>query len=115
MKSSMASAHFMDVRENKYLMCPSKKLPFIICGVSIEENAMFRLRFIKTRVFILMSILFLFIIFAEASQVQETLTDGVHKLEKSIENLNTRLARLLAEYSASQAKLKQRIAKLEIW
>lgn len=51
---------------------------------------------------------------AEASTVQETLTDGVHKLEKSIDNLNIRLARLLAEYSASQAKLKQRIAKLEL-
>lgn len=49
-----------------------------------------------------------------ASTVQETLTDGVHKLERSIENLNVRLARLLAEYSASQAKLKQRIAKLEL-
>lgn len=53
-------------------------------------------------------------IFTEASTVQETLTDGVHKLERSIENLNVRLARLLAEYSASQAKLKQRIAKLEL-
>lgn len=52
--------------------------------------------------------------FIEASTVQETLTDGVHKLERSIENLNVRLARLLAEYSASQAKLKQRIAKLEL-
>ncbi|XP_055319449.1 cyclic nucleotide-gated cation channel subunit A isoform X2 [Sitodiplosis mosellana] len=53
-------------------------------------------------------------LFAKASTVQETLTDGVHKLEKSIDNLNIRLARLLAEYSASQAKLKQRIAKLEL-
>lgn len=52
--------------------------------------------------------------FLGASTVQETLKDGVHKLEKSIENLNVRLARLLAEYSASQAKLKQRIAKLEL-
>lgn len=51
---------------------------------------------------------------AEASTVQETLTDGIHKLEKSIENLHVRLARLLSEYSASQAKLKQRISKLEI-
>lgn len=56
----------------------------------------------------------LFLFLAEASTVQETLTDGVHKLEKSIDNLNIRLARLLAEYSASQAKLKQRIAKLEL-
>uniref|UniRef100_T1GI25 Cyclic nucleotide-gated channel C-terminal leucine zipper domain-containing protein n=1 Tax=Megaselia scalaris TaxID=36166 RepID=T1GI25_MEGSC len=31
-----------------------------------------------------------------------------------VENLNVRLARLLAEYTASQAKLKQRIAKLEV-
>lgn len=46
--------------------------------------------------------------------MQETLTDGIIKLEKSLENLNVRLARLLAEYSASQAKIKQRIAKLEI-
>lgn len=38
---------------------------------------------------------------------------GVIKLEIAVENLNTRFARLLAEYSASQAKLKQRIAKLE--
>lgn len=50
-----------------------------------------------------------------ASTVQETLTDGIIKLEKSLENLNVRLARLLAEYSASQAKMKQRMAKLEIW
>lgn len=54
------------------------------------------------------------LLITEASTVQETLTDGVHKLEKSIDNLNIRLARLLAEYSASQAKLKQRIAKLEL-
>ncbi|XP_031631411.1 cyclic nucleotide-gated cation channel subunit A isoform X2 [Contarinia nasturtii] len=53
-------------------------------------------------------------LFAKASTVQETLTDGVHNLEKCVENLNIRLARLLAEYSASQAKIKQRIAKLEL-
>lgn len=46
--------------------------------------------------------------------MQETLTDGVHKLEKSVDILNTRLARLLAEYSASQAKFKQRLARLEL-
>lgn len=38
---------------------------------------------------------------------------GVEKLETSVENLNLRFARLLAEYSASQAKMKQRISKLE--
>lgn len=49
-----------------------------------------------------------------ASNVQGTLTDGIILLEKSIESLNLRLARLLVEYTANQSKLKQRIAKLEV-
>ncbi|CAD7076772.1 unnamed protein product [Hermetia illucens] len=53
-------------------------------------------------------------VFANAQRVQDTLETGVEKLEHAVENLNLRLARLLAEYSASQAKLKQRIAKLEL-
>ncbi|XP_055634814.1 cyclic nucleotide-gated cation channel subunit A isoform X2 [Toxorhynchites rutilus septentrionalis] len=52
-------------------------------------------------------------VFASAQQHQDTLESGVAKLEQTVENLNLRLARLLAEYSASQAKLKQRISKLE--
>lgn len=38
---------------------------------------------------------------------------GVTKLECTVENLNLRLARLLGEYASSQAKLKQRISRLE--
>ncbi|EAT33160.1 AAEL014581-PA [Aedes aegypti] len=52
-------------------------------------------------------------VFASAQHQQDTLESGVAKLEQTVENLNLRLARLLAEYSASQAKLKQRISKLE--
>lgn len=55
----------------------------------------------------------MFNLFADAQRAQDTLEGGVEKLENAVENLNLRLARLLAEYSASQAKLKQRIAKLE--
>ncbi|XP_055696084.1 cyclic nucleotide-gated cation channel subunit A isoform X2 [Lutzomyia longipalpis] len=53
-------------------------------------------------------------VFANSQRVQDSLEGGVVKLESAVENLNLRLARLLAEYSASQAKLKQRIAKLEL-
>lgn len=51
--------------------------------------------------------------FSDAQRAQDSLEGGVEKLEHAVETLNVRLARLLAEYSASQAKLKQRIAKLE--
>lgn len=44
---------------------------------------------------------------------QDPIEYGIEKLENSVENLNVRLARLLAEYAASQAKLKQRISRLE--
>ncbi|XP_050100984.1 cyclic nucleotide-gated cation channel subunit A [Anopheles aquasalis] len=52
-------------------------------------------------------------VFANAQQTQDSLESGVARLEQTVENLNLRLARLLAEYSASQSKLKQRISKLE--
>ncbi|XP_058056797.1 cyclic nucleotide-gated cation channel subunit A [Anopheles bellator] len=52
-------------------------------------------------------------VFANAQQTQDSLESGVAQLEQTVENLNLRLARLLAEYSASQSKLKQRISKLE--
>jgi cyclic nucleotide gated channel alpha 3 len=38
---------------------------------------------------------------------------GVVRLENIVENLNQRLARLLGEYASSQAKIKQRVTKLE--
>jgi cyclic nucleotide gated channel alpha 3 len=48
-----------------------------------------------------------------AAQQHDSLELGVAKLECTVENLNLRLARLLGEYASSQAKLKQRISKLE--
>lgn len=49
----------------------------------------------------------------DAQQQQDSLELGVTKLECTVENLNLRLARLLGEYASSQAKLKQRISRLE--
>jgi cyclic nucleotide gated channel alpha 3 len=48
-----------------------------------------------------------------AQEQQDSLELGVAKLECTVENLNLRLARLLGEYASSQAKLKQRISRLE--
>ncbi|XP_066984411.1 cyclic nucleotide-gated cation channel subunit A [Macrobrachium rosenbergii] len=48
-----------------------------------------------------------------AEEQQETMTDKVARLETSIDTLNTRLARLLAEYSSAQQKLKQRLTRVE--
>ncbi|XP_075169120.1 cyclic nucleotide-gated ion channel subunit A [Haematobia irritans] len=53
-------------------------------------------------------------VFADSQRVHDTIESGIEKLEVSVENLNMRLARLLAEYTASQAKMKQRLAKLEL-
>ncbi|KAL9921115.1 cyclic nucleotide-gated ion channel subunit A isoform 3-T6 [Glossina fuscipes fuscipes] len=53
-------------------------------------------------------------VFADSQRVHDSIEGGIEKLEISVENLNMRLARLLAEYTASQAKLKQRLAKLEL-
>ncbi|XP_054090138.1 cyclic nucleotide-gated cation channel subunit A isoform X2 [Zeugodacus cucurbitae] len=52
-------------------------------------------------------------VFADSQRAHDSIESGIEKLEMSVENLNVRLARLLAEYTASQAKLKQRLAKLE--
>ncbi|CAO1302725.1 unnamed protein product [Diamesa serratosioi] len=52
-------------------------------------------------------------VFASATQQQDSLELGFANLENTVEHLNVRLARLLGEYASSQAKLKQRITKLE--
>ena len=44
---------------------------------------------------------------------QDSFELAVSKLENSVDNVNLRLARLLGEYASSQAKLKQRISRLE--
>ncbi|KAM7284618.1 hypothetical protein ISCGN_028482 [Ixodes scapularis] len=48
-----------------------------------------------------------------AEEEQETLKGKCERLEKSLDHLQTRFARLLAEYMAFQVKMKQRITKLE--
>lgn len=51
--------------------------------------------------------------FIVSQRNQDPIEYGIEKLETNVENLNVRLSRLLAEYAASQAKLKQRLARLE--
>ncbi|XP_037950636.1 cyclic nucleotide-gated cation channel subunit A-like [Teleopsis dalmanni] len=53
-------------------------------------------------------------VFADSQRAPDPIEFGIEKLENSVENLSYRLARLLGEYAASQAKLKQRLAKLEL-
>ncbi|CAH1170272.1 unnamed protein product [Phaedon cochleariae] len=51
--------------------------------------------------------------FKNAKETQESMADSIKKLESTVETLQTRLARFLAEFTASQAKLKQRLTKVE--
>ncbi|KAJ8975657.1 hypothetical protein NQ317_000997, partial [Molorchus minor] len=51
--------------------------------------------------------------FQRAKETQDSMVDSIKNLESTMENLQTRLARLIGEFSASQAKLKQRLTKLE--
>ncbi|KAL3285356.1 hypothetical protein HHI36_019464 [Cryptolaemus montrouzieri] len=53
-------------------------------------------------------------VFRKAKETQDSMADSLKKLEKTVETLQTRLARLLAEFTASQAKLKQRITRVEL-
>ncbi|KAG5446583.1 Cyclic nucleotide-gated cation channel alpha-3 [Clonorchis sinensis] len=49
----------------------------------------------------------------KAKEQKESLDEYVRRLEGTVNNLSTRLARLIGEYGASQAKLKRRITQLE--
>lgn len=51
--------------------------------------------------------------FLKARETQDSMVDSIKKLEGAVETLQMRLARLLAEFTASQAKLKQRLTKIE--
>ncbi|XP_050506561.1 cyclic nucleotide-gated cation channel subunit A isoform X3 [Diabrotica virgifera virgifera] len=51
--------------------------------------------------------------FRNAKDTQESMSDSIKKLESTVETLQIRLARLLAEFTASQAKIKQRLTKVE--
>ena len=49
----------------------------------------------------------------EQEKEQETMGQQVFRLDGSLDNLQTRFARLLAEFNTTQLKLKQRITRLE--
>lgn len=51
--------------------------------------------------------------FTKARETRESMSDSIKRLEGTVENLQTRFARLLAEFTASQAKLKQRLTLVE--
>lgn len=53
-------------------------------------------------------------VFKKARETQDSLLDSIKKLEGTVETLQARFARLLAEFSASQAKLKQRLTRIEL-
>ncbi|XP_046410370.1 cyclic nucleotide-gated cation channel subunit A isoform X1 [Neodiprion pinetum] len=52
-------------------------------------------------------------VFQGAKQAKDSIADKIDRLENTVDNLQTRLARLLAEYSSSHAKMKQRLARVE--
>ncbi|XP_060535248.1 cyclic nucleotide-gated cation channel subunit A isoform X2 [Cylas formicarius] len=52
-------------------------------------------------------------VFKRAKETQNSMADSIKKLENTVEILQNRLARLLAEYTAGQAKLKQRLSRME--
>ncbi|KAL1130950.1 hypothetical protein AAG570_012191 [Ranatra chinensis] len=51
--------------------------------------------------------------FKRAQQEDETLKDKVDRIDRTLSNLQTRFARLLAEYLSQQTKLKQRLTRVE--
>lgn len=53
-------------------------------------------------------------VFQRARDNQDSMVDAIHKLEDQVGNLQKRLGRLLAEFSASQMKLKQRLTRVEL-
>ncbi|KAL1516821.1 hypothetical protein ABEB36_000672 [Hypothenemus hampei] len=52
-------------------------------------------------------------VFLKAKETQHSMEDSIKKLENIVDSIQSRLARLLAEFSASQAKLKQRLSRVE--
>lgn len=48
-----------------------------------------------------------------AEEKQETLEQRVDRIDLTLDNLQTRFARLLAEFNATQQKLKQRMTRVE--
>lgn len=50
----------------------------------------------------------------QVSVVQISVEDRLGKLETCVDNMSTRFARMMGEYSSFQGKIKQRITKLEV-
>lgn len=53
-------------------------------------------------------------VFASAQTTQQSLEETVHKLEETVDLLNNRLHSLLSDVGEEQAKIKQRVDKIEI-
>uniref|UniRef100_A0A0K8T6T5 Cyclic nucleotide-binding domain-containing protein n=3 Tax=Lygus hesperus TaxID=30085 RepID=A0A0K8T6T5_LYGHE len=51
--------------------------------------------------------------FSRAQEEHETMKDKVERIDNLVNNLQTRLARLQAEYNSQQNKMKQRLSKVE--
>lgn len=49
----------------------------------------------------------------KAEENRETIEERVNRIDATLEQIGTKLARLLGEYGSSQAKLKRRITRLE--
>lgn len=52
--------------------------------------------------------------FENAQNTQQSLEETVHQLETTVEMLNNRLQGLLTDVGEEQAKMKQRIGKMEV-
>ena len=49
----------------------------------------------------------------KAEESRETIEDKVNRIDATLEQISTKVARLLGEYGSSQAKIKRRLARLE--
>ena len=49
----------------------------------------------------------------QAQEIRESTDEQIHRIDATLETIATKLARLVGEYAASQAKLKRRLARLE--
>lgn len=53
-------------------------------------------------------------VFENAQTTQQSMEETVHKLESTVDMLNNRLQGLLTDVGEEQAKIKQRICKIEL-
>ncbi|XP_031346873.1 cyclic nucleotide-gated cation channel subunit A isoform X2 [Photinus pyralis] len=53
-------------------------------------------------------------VFKKSQITRDSMEESIQRLEATVDILQTRLARLIGEFGASQAKLKQRLTKIEL-